>query len=417
MRKQLGTRLVSLVLAAALAAGIACPPVSAQVSDEYQKQLDELNQKLKEIEGDQSKEAEYQKLLDEQISELNAELAASKKQIDTLNSEISDGNAEISRLDSQILAKQQEIDDKTIEIERKEAEKADTLALLKKRMRASYMTGQTSSLDVLLSSKSFGDFLSNMEYIRRIADHDRSLADTLEQQANAVTAARTGLEEAVRQIETDKADKEASVKQVEAKRSELLTKQEEQKATADQVKERLKQSKNKSNMLDADYSLVQQKRAVVQAAKEEAEEELRRLAEESSKKPSASGDFIWPLPGHSYISSPYGYREGTFSGNHTGIDIPAPSGTSIIASRSGTVQKAYHNETPSYGKYVVIDHGGGDMTLYAHCSKVEVNVGDQVVQGQEIAEVGSTGDSTGPHLHFEVYIGKQRQNPELYVSY
>ncbi|EEG31283.1 peptidase, M23 family [[Clostridium] methylpentosum DSM 5476] len=418
MRKRAAIRLLSAALAVTMSLAV-CPPASARTTaEDYQQRLNQLNEKLNSLQQQQGKEAEVQKLLDQQIAELNEDLATYQEQISALNTEISDGNAQIAQLDNQILTTQDKIEAKTIEIEQKISQKEDTTSLLKKRIRASYMAGQTSTLDVLLSSKSFGDFLSNLEYIKRITSHDQDLIDTLQQQTDEITAARTELENAKAQIEQDKTDKEVSIQQVEKKRNELLEKQEEQKKAADEVKQRLAQSKNVSNQLNQDYAKAMEDRAAIERALEEANREIDRIGQESAEKGELTpGEFIWPLPGHSYISSPYGNRTGEVSGFHTGIDIPAPAGTTIIASRSGTVAAAYHNETASYGKYVVIDHGGGYTTLYAHCSSLDVNVGDVVTQGQPIAKVGSTGNSTGNHLHFEVRIGKQNQNPQNYVTY
>lgn len=150
----------------------------------------------------------------------------------------------------------------------------------------------------------------------------------------------------------------------------------------------------------------------------EERERERRAAQSGSSGGTVtrgSGVMGWPLAVNGRITSRFGYRSDTAINNHTGIDIAASTGTAILAADSGTVSAVRYDKN-GYGNYVLISHGGGLFTLYGHCSATYVSVGQSVSKGQKIAAVGSTGYSTGPHLHFEVRVGGSRVNPEPYIS-
>ncbi len=359
-----------------------------QKQQEIQKKLDEANANLSNLNKQIGQEEQKQEALDNQIS-LN------QQKINLLQESISAMNADIDEKNDQIAQKEEEIADKELEI-------ADTYEVFKQRMRAMYMAGENSSLEMLLSAESFSDFLTNAEMMKAISSHDQQLVDDLRTQKAAIEEEKAGIEE----------DKAA----IEQRQQEIIIQRENIKATQSELEQAYAQSEDAMQDYDALKDQYENNRDAALAEEKAVEQELQNWykthSSSSSDGSTANSQFIWPLPGYSTISSPYGSRWGGF---HTGMDITGGGvfGANIVAAASGTVIQATSHY--SYGNYVIIDHGGGYSTLYAHASQLLVSIGDTVQQGDTIALVGSTGNSTGPHLHFEVRVNGQHQNPANYV--
>lgn len=358
--------------------------VSADAVSDLQKKL-EANKKLQE-QNEQSltqtrnnakKEQEYQAALVQQIDLLVDNMNLLEEQIEQLN-------ADMAQKDTEITTKQGEID--------------HNYELFKKRVRALYMAGDDATVSIILGSSSFYELLSNVEVAKRIMKHDNDLINTL-------TSERTQLEQLKTDLTAQKTAKDASLADIDAKKKKL----DSSYAT----------SKEKSKQLDANEKafIANKAKILEEEAKIEAaiKEEIRKKAVRGTY---VGGEYIWPVPGYSSssnISSGYGWRSyggGTF---HKGVDIAGSgiAGKNIVASNAGTVIAAVTSYTPhvSYGRYVMIDHGGGNVTLYGHCEGILVAVGQTVTQGQPIATVGNTGDSTGYHCHFEIRINGETINP------
>lgn len=319
---------------------------------------------------------------------------------------------QISLLEEKITALEKKIADLELEIEEKEEEIfnleddiAETYDLFKRRMRAMYMSEHVSSLSLLLGAESFGDFLTTSEYLKRVAQHDQDIQTDLEQTLANVEAAKAAVEEAKAALEADqeeladtKAEAEETRRQLDAKLSATVA---EIQSIEQMEKEFL-----------ADI-------AAKQKEMKETQEEIDRIyAEMEAMSEFVGGTFMLPVPGYASISSYYGWR---FNGSdfHTGVDFTGKNvnGKSVVAANAGNVifTKTTYIPNKSYGKYIIVDHGGGYSTLYAHLSSVNVSVGDYVEKGENIGNVGSTGWSTGPHLHFEVRINGERTNPRSYL--
>lgn len=359
-----------------------------QKQQEIQKKLDEANANLSNLNKQIGQEEQKQEALDDQIS-LN------QQKINLLQESISAMNADIEEKNNQIAQKEEDIDNKELEI-------ADTYEVFKQRMRAMYMAGENSSLEMLLSAESFSDFLTNAEMMKAISSHDQQLVDDLRTQKAAIEEEKAGIEE----------DKAA----IEQRQQEIIIQRENIKATQSELEQAYAQSEDAMQDYDALKDQYENNRDAALAEEKAVEQELQNWykthSSSSSDGSTANSQFIWPLPGYSTISSPYGSRWGGF---HTGMDITGGGvfGANIVAAASGTVIQATSHY--SYGNYIIIDHGGGYSTLYAHASQLLVSIGDTVQQGDTIALVGSTGNSTGPHLHFEVRVNGQHQNPANYV--
>lgn len=257
-----------------------------------------------------------------------------------------------------------------------------------------YKNGNIGMLSVLLGSKSMSDFLTNVEMAKRIYQSDENLLGEMQKAYDAVI---------------DKKE------QLSALKESLVSQQE----TAKNAKASLAASEEK---LAAQKKSIESDNKALEAQIDQLNAEADKLVAEilrlQGNEAYAGGQMCWPSKSSTRITSKFGNRLHPILKVyklHTGIDIGAAKGTDIIAANSGKVIKAAYN-AGGYGYYVMIDHGGGIVTLYAHASKLLVNVGDIVVRGQKIALVGSTGNSTGPHIHFEVRVNGQYVDPLNYVK-
>ncbi len=391
--------------------------------EQIQSKVDAANDKIDELQGKIDEEEEYQQTLTEQISLYKEQIALFDDQIEALEAEIEDKNAEIDQLEEDIDQLEEDIAAKQVEIE-------DTFELFKTRMVALYQAGETSSLAMLLSSSSFGDFVTNIRLMQAVSQSDEQLVDTLKTQ-------KAEQEETKTQVEVTKGEVEEALVKVQEDEEAIILQREQKKVAQSGLEKAYEESKTAQEDMEALKSQYEDDLASALEEEQQVEAEIQAFYAEQAKKQQAAqqqaaqnsssgstttnipqvsaGDlsFRWPLPGYSYISSPYGSRWGGF---HTGIDISGGGvyGASIVAAEAGTVILAASHY--SYGNYVIVDHGGGYSTLYAHMSSIGCSVGDYVTKGQTIGYVGSTGNSTGPHLHFEVRINGATQNPQSYVS-
>ena len=365
-------RILSLCLALALLIGcvLISFPASASSLDDWQQKYEDLEEKNKELQqkieankNNSSKQREY-------IADLNEQINVLQQKVDLCAKQLSDLDAQLAQMN---------------------AEYDEKYELFKQRVRANYMTPKQSMLNILLTSGSISEFLSSSEYFLRITRSDKELIDSLTEQ--------------LKQIEASKESLEATRDQLASEQETLNTKKAE--------------SQNIIAQLSASNDQLTQEKQQIAREMAAAAAEIQRLINESQ----SNGDYVgggmrWPVPGYGNISSYYGEVRNINGVRdvHTGIDIPAPTGTPMVAANSGVVKYVrYYNS--GYGYHLLIDHGGGNYTLYGHCSKILVTAGQTVQKGDTIALVGATGRVTGPHLHFEVYENKVRTNPLNFVKY
>lgn len=363
--------------------------VTAEQSDELselQQQRNELQQQLKEIKSNLNSIKNQQQRIKAQIASLKERTDNVKKQIDICIKAI-----EIAQQD--LIAKQIELDQKQRDIEH-------TYELFSQRLRAMYMSKDSSLLAVFLRSTSISDFFANTAAIRSVSKHDNDLIDRLTREKAEIEQAKAEIQEKLAALEVEQQELQTAFDEM----AELIREQNE----ALSKQEALRQAQQSEYDRIADSF-------------KEVEDEIARLASQSGGS-FIGGNFRWPVPGYSYISYGFGYRVHPVTGEkqdyHRGIDIAGWNiwGKPVIASNSGTVVKAEYTST-GYGIYVIIDHGGGISTVYGHLSSISVTKGQFVYQGEKVGEVGSSGNSSGPHLHFSVYINGYAQNPKDYVSY
>ncbi len=341
-------------------------------------------------------------------------------QIDEVLQEVADLNNSIVEYENQIKQLTEKLDDLQQSIDEKEEELKEKKQMLEDRLVAMYMKKQTTFLDVLLSGNLM-NFISNKDLIKQISDYDNNLIAE-------VNELKLSLESEKEEVEKVKKEKEDKNKELQELKSE---KEEKAANLTDEQKQLEKQLSEYKAQAEQYAELERQAIAKEEAQRKAAEEAARKAAaanSSSSKNSSSSstntantgsysgGKLGWPCPSSSRITSQYGYRI-LFGVRdfHTGIDIGASTGSNIVAAESGTVILANYGWNGGYGNYIIINHGNGITTRYAHASQLFVSAGQTVSKGQVIAAVGTTGNSTGPHLHFEVRLNGSHTNPLNYL--
>ena len=271
--------------------------------------------------------------------------------------------------------------------------------------------GVISYLEIVFASSSFSDLLARMDFVTDIMKAD-------ERTYNDLIQAKLDTEAAEEELKRTKLEMEDEKVQLEEKQLELEGQLDEANALIETIEDNLETERELYAETRAEEDRIQ---AEINKKVAELEREQERLRQAQADKVRGTGTFKWPVPGYSTITSGFGIRPHPVFRvlrQHTGIDIGAPHGASVIAADTGTVITSSYNS--SYGHYIVISHGNiingkNTTTLYAHLSSRGVKEGDKVIKGDVIGRVGSTGVSTGPHLHFEVSIGGERVNPQKYL--
>ena len=349
---------------------------------EFERQKQELNKKLNELKTDKANQQSYQNTLSQKISLMNT-------QLNSLNSQISSMNTEIYSMETEITEKEKEIE--------------ENWELFKARLRAIYMTDDTSYIATVLGAGSYSDMLMKSEALKRISEHDNALIDSLKDD--------------IKTIEENKAEIEENKSSVVSMQGIAQNQLSELDAAYAESELALNHMKDQESQYNKDI-------AAIQKEKEAVMREIEAIINQNNSEGTVSTTtWTWPVPSSRYITSYFNSLDAIRDyRSHTGIDIAAPVDTPIVAANSGTVIAVITNYTPGvgYGKYVMIDHGSNVYTIYAHCNSISAYVGQVVSAGQVIAYVGTTGNSSGYHLHFGVSIKKNGvnywQNPLNYVS-
>ena len=378
--------------------------VSAKTVGELRNEIENYRKELSRLEKDKAEQSQYQVTLSKQIDALYQQIQAFDGQIGELNAQISEKQSAIDKLNEQISEYESQIDKMKENIAALESEKKATEDQLRERMKENYLSEQSGALNVLLSSEDFGDFISNVFYLQKIAEFDKKLTDKLDMQMDEINEEKAKVEDVVVKINKDKNIVTSSLNEVQRKVDELSAAKGSQKATSDELAQQLKNSTRQSDNIEQAKKRVQSAQARAQCELEDATDTIRSLQSRNRGRfrgPVDVGGYLYPVASpHEFIR---GYNPST---PHYGVDIGAPEGTPIFASRGGVVIASRFGESGDglggYGNVVVIDHGDGYSTLYGHMIKRNVNVGDVVNRGQCIGLVGNTGESSGNHCHFEV---------------
>lgn len=382
------------------------------------KQIEELEKKADEI-------AEAQQRLKEQISANNNETLSIVEQKAQIDQEVELTRQEVENINEQLRQYNWLIAEKQAELDDLQQEQTDLLERYKLRIRAMQEQGDISYWEVIFESSSFSQMLNRLAMVEEVAKSDQRMMDELREIASDLLSAKE-------ELAAEKVVIEEKKLQLAAAEETLIEKREE----ADVVLTQLIETANELASEEEKYEDLQnelaeeigRKEQEYNEAKAKEEEERRQQEQENQSGGSSSSgggstgageSFLYPLPRNcgSWCTSPYGTRLHPISNTyrfHNGVDLAANTGTPIYASKSGTVTTATY--AYSWGYYVVINHGDGFSTLYAHMTHYTVSVGDHVNRGETIGYVGSTGNSTGAHLHFTVYKNGSTVNPFNYVS-
>lgn len=402
------------------------------------QQAQQLDNKLNELNGSISDTESYINQVDGWISDvtlqiynLNQEINAKQAEIDAKQTQINDTLANIDAVKTSIAQTEINLSDA-------QTTEANQYSSMKLRIQYMYENGDESFLDILFSSDSMIDFLNNAEYISEISKYDREKLIEYGENKDRITNLLANLETQKSELETQEAKYETELGELEEQKSVLDSKKSEQEVLQASYTDLYNAKNNELSNLESQQSdteykkqlalkeVEEQEQRVEQARKEYAAwlAELARLNKDADAAVAAKlaeinvTGFTWPVPGFNRITSQFGMRMHPILGYeklHDGTDISGAgiNGTPILAAYSGTVVLA--QSYWGYGNCVKIDHGGGVVTLYAHASAILVSVGQQVNAGDTIALVGSTGNSTAPHLHFSLIIKGEFVNPLDYV--
>ncbi len=343
--------------------------------DELKNQLNEANGELEEVQSNLSENLQQIEKLDKKIESSETQLEEQESKITKLKDSINNIETELNEV-TQKYDKQKE--------------------LFQQRLVAVYEAGETQYLDILLKSRTLSDFLSSYYIITELAEVDNNL---------------------ISELETKKKTIDLSKKKIENEKEELAVIIENQTRVARTLQNTKKMRESFIEKLSEEEKQLQTKIDEINTQYDELNKQILALAQQGIDTQYIGGELAWPVPGYTRITSKYAMRVHPITGQyklHTGIDISAPMGANFIAANDGIVIKAGMNT--AYGNMVIIDHGGGISTLYAHGSEILVEVGQTVKRGDAILKVGSTGYSTGPHAHFEVRINGETTNPLPYIT-
>ena len=391
-----------LAVSTALAVTLLFPQSTLADIDDLQQQQNEQQQELeraRETEKDaQAKKEQFQQEINVNAAEINK-----------LAEQINTKENEISKLQANIFTKTQQIEKSTLELAEAEQRVKERDKLLKDRLRLMYQQGDVQYMEVLLASTSFSDFLDRFDSLQAIFKQDTEILRKNKEDRDLIAATKQRLEGEKTEL------------------TQLKSAQEEQKRELDQFKS---QKEAINRQLEVNKSEQERIEAEAQKIQDAAVSEIYRLTQaieaeryKQNTKPQGSGEtftgpFTWPVPGVYMITSEFGDRVDPFTGErvgHNGMDIGAGQGTTVVAAQSGTVITA--GWVSGFGNCIIINHGNGLWSLYGHLMNggIQVSQGQEVTQGDVIGNVGSTGRSTGPHLHFGVYLNGAVVNPRSYL--
>ena len=410
-----GKKLVSLLLVGTLCFGMVFTSEASNVN-KAKKEAEEAKKEAEEVKEKAEKAKEESKELKEQKEQAETEKQTLSVQLDALL-------ADITEIEDKIYKKEEEISLKEDELIQARVDENDQYESMKKRIKYMYENGNGQFVEILFEAKDLSDFLNKTEYISSISDYDRDMLLKYKQIVKEVEEQEAALQkeqEEMEAMQNELIEKQASLESLLASKvNEIDGLKEEISANAERVKKleaaaaaAAEAARKKAEAEEAAKEAAARAAAEAEAAKSNSQ----AAASVGASVVSGNGTFTHPCPGYTRISSTFGYRTAPLRGastNHKGTDFAAPTGTPIYAAAGRTVTSARYSGKA--GNMIVINHGNGLQTYYMHCSRIFVSAGTKVSKGQNIGAVGTTGNSTGPHLHFQVMSGGRPVNPMNYL--
>ena len=402
-------RVVVAALAAFLALMMLLPRFTMVLEAAQAADTSELEQQIREYQKQQADLAAQIKDLDRQLKSIAGDKAQALEQKRLLDRQISAKVQEIQSTESIIAQYDALIADEQAKLEDTQAKEEIQYELFCKRVRAMEEAGTVSYWSILFDSADFADLLDRATFVSEIMEADNKIMDDL-------AALRKSIEAQKAELETSRADQQTQRDALVAQKKELDAKEADAAALVQKI-----QSQESEYQSSRDALKREEEEVEAQIIKKQKEIQAKIAAGQISFDPGTG--WQWPVPGRYKITSTFGPRIHPITGlpgNHTGTDVAAPKGTAILAARGGVVTISTYNN--SYGNYVVVQHDNGIATLYAHMSSRAVSEGQIVTQGQTLGYVGSTGSSTGNHLHLEFRVNGKRQDalnyyPNLSFTY
>ncbi|MCD7738673.1 MAG: peptidoglycan DD-metalloendopeptidase family protein [Lachnospiraceae bacterium] len=396
-----GRTVPAAILAVILVTGIlwGTPVGAANLSEVDQATVAAKQQEIEEAQQEQENIKSSISDLESIVEELQSKKSDLSAYIQSVDSSISELTDKISGYESLIAQKEAEIAGQEAELEAALAQEEEQYASMCVRIQYMYEMETSSYLETILSAGSFADMLNQAEYVEQLASYDYEMLQTYILQRQYVELVKEQLEEEQATLEAAREALEEEEASLEALRSQK---------TQDLAAYQSDISSTEASITELEEDLEYQTSLI-----EQLEAEIEKITSSVSYD---GGTFCWPCPNYTAISSDFGYRTDPFTGEtayHNGVDMAAPEGSSILAAYDGTVVAATYNW--SMGNYVMIDHGDGLYTIYMHASKLYVSAGDTVSKGDLIAAVGTTGRSTGNHLHFSVRLNGSYVSPWDYL--
>ena len=431
-------RIISLLLALLMIFTVVGTEVYAATKEELQQKIEKLDgeiaankNKLNALKDKKESQKEYLETLEKQIDTVEEKATSLQVQVNTLDKSISKLDKQINSLTKEIKQTKKQIKKAEEDIVTMEETIDNTSERMAEKLRASYMKGSESTLQILMGADSLASFMTRLEMMKRTSENDKKDIEDFRDTVVSLKETRKQLVSDKEALDKKKAERQESKQELVTQRASLKKKQKEYNSTVSQLESQYGEIDTYVKELDKSSAVYENYIKKLQAEKKAADAEIDRILKEYYQNNQSSGgsaggsydtssSWAWPLGSAScYISSHYGYRDPSVSGwgFHGGTDIAGGGihGKPVYATKAGKVITAVTSNS-GYGIYVLIDHGNGYSSLYAHMSARYVNTGDTVKKGQMIGRVGSTGNSTGPHLHFEIRVYGEKKNPMNYVK-
>ena len=361
--------------------------LSMNIVSAYASNLDELRDEQKDL-NQQIKDTKNQ------INKINSKTKDVKKQIEDLDQKMNKASVDLDNVEKELNNLEEQIAITSKELEEAELNLEERRDTFNKRIRVMYMNGNAGFLELLLSADNIKDFLSRQEIVESIAEHDRELIRFMKETRDTIDVKKV-------ELEAQRASIEVTKSKIEARKRDL-----------DQA---TREKEDLMGRLELDKKALEKEVDKFYEEAKELEAKIIKLMRNTG--PYSGGKMGWPAPGYNKITSEFGYRIHPILNTkkfHTGLDIRVPTGGNIVASAAGTV--IYSGKLGGYGNTIMIDHNGGIVTLYAHNSKLVAKEGQVVARGDVVSKAGSTGMSTGPHLHFEVRKNGVYQDPLTWLK-